>query len=166
VITLAESTADQHLSLGGVITGLAQGDIRKALDYTKVVNTEDRRNAVLADVIDVLLHRPTSEIDPAQLEQVLDSITDTDSGDEARLSIMERFAEAQTIEAKQVKGLLPLIASLEHVSSSVVACRALVYAIKILHRADEWGGAQFAPGSSFAQVNQPMGAYRRWVVAN
>jgi hypothetical protein len=140
VITLSESTADQHLSLGGVITGLAQGDVGKALDYTKVVNTEDRRNAVLADVVDVLLHRPTSEIEPGQLEQVLHSITDSDTSDEALLSIVERFAEAQTIETEQVKAMRPLIASLEDVSSSVVACRALVCAIKILQRAEDWGG--------------------------
>ena len=39
VLTLSDATADHYLSLGDIITGLAPGDIDKALDYTKLVNT-------------------------------------------------------------------------------------------------------------------------------
>jgi hypothetical protein len=132
VLVLSESTADHELSLGGVITGLAGGDVDRALDYTRVVNTELRRNAVLRDVVDVLLRRPTSEIKPGDLQKVLGSMTGNDERDEALLSIMERFASADALPGTQVGELLPIISSVEAISDSVIACRSIVSAIKIL----------------------------------
>jgi hypothetical protein len=56
------------------------------------------------------------------------------------LNIMERFADAQTIPDEQTQSLLPLVTSVEEISDSVIACRALVCAIKIL-------GGSFPPNS-------------------
>jgi len=142
VLTLSEATADHYVSLGDIITGLCPGDVGKALDYIKVVNTEHRRNAILVDVIDTLLRRPTSDINPSELKRVLDSITSTDERDQGLLHIMERFADGGGNAPEKVRALLPLITAVDDIAESVAACRAFVYAIKILaggSGADDYG---------------------------
>lgn len=132
VLTLSEATADHYLSLGDIITGLCPGDVDKALDYTKVVNTEHRRNAVLLDAIETLVQRPTPEIAPRELKRVFDSITNSDERDQALVLIMERFADEQGIAPEKFKDLLPLISTIDHIADSVAACQAYVCGIKIL----------------------------------
>lgn len=131
VLTLSEATADHYISLGDIITGLCPGDVSKALDYTKVVNTEHRRNAVLLDVVEALLRRTTSDIDPNELKQVLESITSNAERDQAVLHVLERLADAP-VGPEKLKGLLPIISMVETMAESVSACRAFVCAIKIL----------------------------------
>jgi hypothetical protein len=137
VLTLSDATADHYLSLGDIITGLAPGDIDKALDYTKLVNTEHRRNLVLLDVVDTLLRRPTSDLDPAALKKVLDAITGTDERDLGLLHAMDRFADCKTISPESLKALLPLINRIQDITDSVIACRSFVCAFTIIARAPE-----------------------------
>ncbi|MEO8592946.1 MAG: hypothetical protein ABI759_06480 [Candidatus Solibacter sp.] len=100
--------------------------------YTKVINTEHRRNAVLVDVIDTLLRKPTSEIQSSDLLDVLNSITVNDERDQGLLHVMERFADGQVITSDKLRALMPLIAMVESIAESLVACRASVCAIRVL----------------------------------
>lgn len=132
VLTLAETTADHYNSLGTIITGLAQGDVEKALEYTRLVNTDYRRNAVLLDIVDAFLHRPVAEIDPSKLERILDAITSTEERDKALLQIARRFADGKLADLNQLKLLLPVIGRLETITDSGIACKAYVCALQIL----------------------------------
>lgn len=135
VLMLAESTADHYLALGGIISALAPGFVTKALDYTRVVNTELRRDAVLIDVVRALVQRPVAEIDLGSLSTVLQRIARSESRDQAVLVIMERFEDETAINSNQIDALLPIISSLFEMRESVMTCRALVCALKVLHRA-------------------------------
>lgn len=134
VLELSDATADHYLSLGDIITGLCPGDLKKALDYTKVVNTEQRRDAVLLDIVDTMLHRSISDIDPIELKQVLDSMAGKDKRDQGIVRVMERFADGQAIKPAAHRSLLPLMADIESIAASVDACRAFVRAIQILEK--------------------------------
>jgi len=132
VITLSLSTADHYLALGGIISALATGDLTKALDYTKLVNTETRRDAVLVDVVEALLKNSASSIDPEGLMRTYNTILNPEDRDRALNSIIERFSDESSLDTKQVRALSPLLSELPKMSESMSACRSLVGAIKIL----------------------------------
>jgi hypothetical protein len=131
VLTLSESTADHYLALGGIISGLAPGDLPRALDYTKIVNTEGRRDAVLIDVTRALLHRSLREIDPSALKTVVDRVAGDGDRDEMLTLIMHRMADGP-ISTAQAKALMPIMAMLPEMSDSMSACQALVNSLKII----------------------------------
>lgn len=132
VLTLAESTADHQVSLSRVISSLARGDVEKAIEFTRIVNTEHRRNAVLLEVIDTLLRQSVLDIRPIDLQLVFNSITGNDERDEALLSILERFADVSDLRESQARELLPLVDLIGAISNSMIACRAIVCALKLL----------------------------------
>lgn len=135
VLVLSTSTADQHVALGGIIEGLAPGDLDKALDYVEVINTEARRDAVILDALTALLHRPITDVRPAALESVIKRIKSKEQRDEALLLIMERFVNESSISEATMRDLRTLISMLPEIADSIIACRALVFALSILERA-------------------------------
>ncbi len=135
VLVLSASTADQHVALGGIIEGLAPGDLDKALDYVRLVNTEARRDAVLLDALRALLHRSVTDITPSALELVVKNITAKEQKDDALLLIMERFANETSLLQLTVRNLSTLISMLPHIADSMDACHALVDAATLLERA-------------------------------
>jgi len=132
VLTLAHSTAEQRSALGGIIAGLAFGDIDKALDYTRVVNTESRRDAVLVDVVQALLQRPAAQIEPDSLSKVLGAITNAERRNDALSTIMERLGDEPAFEPGKRRALRPILTMLPNITDSVLACRALVCALKVI----------------------------------
>jgi DNA-binding transcriptional ArsR family regulator len=134
VLRLSAATADHYLALGGIICELSLGDLAKALDYVRILNTEHRRDAVLVDVVGVLLHRPAAQIVISEIKTVLSSISLTERRDEALRSVFERFwDDAEKVTDEQMSGLLPLIGDLPTMEESVPTCRALVCALRVLH---------------------------------
>jgi hypothetical protein len=134
VLQLAVSTADHYLALNGIITALANGYLEKALEYIRIVNTELRRDAILVQVIEASVNRPTAEVSPEDLRKVLGEIRRSDDRDRATQAIMERFADATDLPDRLVDGLLPLISSLPDLDDSVRACRSMVCAANMLYR--------------------------------
>ena len=132
VLTLSESTADHYLALGGIIAGLASGDLPRALDYTKIVNTESRRDAVLVDATKALLRRSLREIDPHALQTISDAAVGDSDRDEIMALTMRRLADGPISES-QATGLIPIMAKLSGMSDSMSACRALVDALTIIN---------------------------------
>lgn len=135
VLLLSTSTADQHIALGGIIDGLAPGDLDKALDYVQVVNTEARRDGVLLDAVHALLNRPVTDIEPSALELVVERIKAKEQRDDALLLIMERFANESSLSEATVRQLSALISMLPDIADSMDACRSLVSALSILEQA-------------------------------
>ncbi len=133
VLVLSESTADHYLALGGIIAALAPGDLQKALDYTRIVNTEGRRDAVLVDVIDVLLRRSSSKLDPNALQAVTEAIISEYDRDEALGAIMARFSDETTLSGTQLASLIPIMEKLPTITDSMIACRAIVRALRLLN---------------------------------
>jgi hypothetical protein len=131
VITLTEFTADHYVALSNIIAALAPGHLGKALDYTRVVNTEVRRDDVLLDILRALLKRPIQEINVREFQEVLTAIANADSLDKGYSLIMERFVEERP-STSQLRELLPVISQLPTIRESVKSCRALVCALKIL----------------------------------
>jgi hypothetical protein len=132
VLILSESTADHYLALGGIICGLAAGDLSKALDYTKVANTEARRDAILVDVVRTLLRSSTKSIQPLALKRVVDAIKSSDDRDEALAAIFSRFSDESPISKSQLAEMVPLILLVPAIADSMDACRALVCSRKLL----------------------------------
>ncbi len=135
VLLLSASTADQHFAMGGIIEGLALGDLDKALDYVKVLNTEARRDAVLVDALGPLLDRPITDIDPSALLFVVGKITAKDKRDDALGLILQRFANETSLPHSAVRALAKPMSMLPEISDSMEACRALVSALSILEKA-------------------------------
>jgi hypothetical protein len=132
VLTLAGATADHQLALGGIISALATGDLAKAIDYTQVVNTEGRRDEVLVGVVETLLRKSVSDIDPGSLLRAYNSIVSAENRDDALESIMERFSDVTSIEPQQLRALLPIISEIPKMNDSMAACRALVRSLKVI----------------------------------
>jgi hypothetical protein len=132
VLTLSELTADHRLALGGIICALAKGDLEKALDYTKIINTEARRDAILSDVVDAMIQSPVLTIDLDGLHNVCDRIVDELVRGEAFASIIERFSDEKGLNSSTVGGLLPIISELPKMAGSMSCCRSIVHAIKVL----------------------------------
>ena len=134
VLQLSAATADHYLALGGIICELSLGDLARALDYVRILNTENRRDAVLVDVVAALLRRPVARIVVAELNTVLKAISSTERRDEALRDIFERlWDDADRVTDEQLTDLLPLVADLPTMDESVSACRALVCALRVLH---------------------------------
>lgn len=134
VLQLSTATADHYLALGGIICELSLGDLAKALDYVRILNTEHRRDAVLVDVVDALLHRPIAQISISELNTVIKAISSTDRRDEATKDVFERlWDDAENVTGGQLSDLLPLIADLPTMEESVPTCRALMCALRVLH---------------------------------
>jgi hypothetical protein len=134
VLTLSTSTADHYLALGGIIAGLAAGDLTKAIDYTCIVNTETRRDAILIDVIESLLRRSIVDIDLNGLSSVLRAIVALEQKDEGLLLIIERFANESEIPQSQAPALRAMISDLPTMTDSVLGCRGMVSGLRLLHR--------------------------------
>ncbi len=135
VLLLSTSTADQRIALGGIIEGLAPGDLHKALDYVQLINTESRRDGVLLDALGTLLNCPVTDIEPSALELVIARITAKEQRDDALLLIMRRFANENSLSEATVRSLRNLLSMLPDMADSMDACHALVFALGILDRA-------------------------------
>jgi hypothetical protein len=134
VLILASSTADHQLAMGSIIAALAVGDLEKALDYTRTVNTEGRRDAVLLDIVQALLRQPIDRITPTKLNRTVEAIVGFEDRDDALLMVLKHFEDEVDITGQQVEELLPIISALPKMRDSVMACRALVSALTILDR--------------------------------
>lgn len=134
VLRLSEATADHYLAFKGVICALSARHLDKALEYTRLVNTEVRRDEILADVITTLIDRPAAEVKPFQLIQVLNQIKGRRWKDDALETIMERFKDTRTIPADVLDGLNPIILDLNSISDSISACESLVSGFNLLAR--------------------------------
>jgi len=132
VLTLSGATADHYSALGGVISGLASGNIDRALDYTRILNTEARRDEVLVDVVQELLRKPLAQIEIGDLQKVLGAIVGSWGRNRVLLLVMERFGDENSIEPVQLKALARVMAELPGVTDSVLACRGLVRGLKVL----------------------------------
>jgi len=126
VLSLVVSTADQYTALTGIVSALADGCLSKALEYASMVNTEGRRDALAADIVDALVYRSLQEIIPVQLVEVLAIIKRVDIADSAISAVIERFDELPDIPLSTVDELAPLFGRLSAISESVLACRSLV----------------------------------------
>jgi len=134
VLQLSAATADHYLALGGIICELSLGDLAKALDYVRILNTEHRRDAVLVDVVGALLHRPVAQIAMSELKTVIKAISSTERRDEALRDVFERlWDDADNLTEEQLSDLLPLISDLPKMEESITTCRALVCALRVLH---------------------------------
>ena len=134
VLILAESTADHYAAFSGLISALAPGFLEKALDYTRIVNTEFRRDAVLVSVMKSLLTRPVAEIVVHDLQRVLDAIVANEQRDAALIEIVRRFEDESGATEAQISELSPIISRVSLIENSVHACKALVRSIKIITR--------------------------------
>jgi hypothetical protein len=67
------------------------------------------------------------------LETVFNAIAGDDDRDEALENIMGRLSDETTLSEAQLQGLIPIMARLPDITDSMIACRALVRALKLLH---------------------------------
>ncbi len=137
VLVLCQSTADHYTSLGGIITGLAAGDATKALELASLANTEARRNAILEDVISVLSVRSLEEIDLVSISKVLSAIPPGQVRDRCIFQVIDRFTDESAVAPDQIEHLCSLFELAPTISDSVLSCRCLVGALKILNADDD-----------------------------
>lgn len=134
VLRLTEATADHYLAFKGLTCALSTRYLDKALEYTRLVNMQARRDRILADVVGKLVHRTAAEIDPYQLRRTIDHIDGRYWKDRALQAVMERFENATSVSESVVNDLIPIIHDLVSIDDSVIACRALVRAFNLLIR--------------------------------
>ena len=132
VLALAETTAEHYLAFKGLICALSISELDKALDYTRLVNTQARRDEILEDVVSTLMEEPAKEIDPCQLKRVVEQIADRTRRDNALETIMEVFGNDSNLPSQTIDALTPLIGYLGSINDSTVACHAMVSAFKLL----------------------------------
>src|SRR5438093_1110686 len=71
-------------------------------------------------------------IKPQNIEKVLGSIANPEIRDQGVVWTLDRLQNVSTMTEDQVNGFLPIISNLSQMEDSLLSCRALVCALKIL----------------------------------
>jgi MoxR-like ATPase len=129
---LLASTADHYEAAKQVVRALATNCFELALNIVSRLNTEDRRDRVLDDLVDRILELPTSEIDITRLERVLDCFSDEDMRDDSILSIVERLSREDERKEELAKSVCRLISRIRQISGARVKARAAALTYQIL----------------------------------
>ena len=130
---LLADTADHYRVARPIVRALGRVDQEKAVRVARSLNTRDRRDRALLDVVDVCLRVPDSVLDLASVRRTLTLFERSESKEKALVMIMER---AIRFKGSPTDGLLdsvvPMINQISTISNSGERCRACCLALQLL----------------------------------
>jgi hypothetical protein len=132
---LLQSTADHYAAAKLVVQALASSGFNLALDITSRLNTQDRRDQVLDELVERILELPSSEINIAHLELAIDRFADKDLHDDRVLDILERLSRDDQYSADSAEGVCRLFGRISKIASAMVRVQAAALAYKVLSKA-------------------------------
>lgn len=138
---LLSVTADHYHATRDVIAAVSRTKPDKSLWIIGMINTEERRNKALHDLIRLLTDVPDEKIDAPFILRVLDEFTDYELRDESVLAVIERLCRCSDRPRISNDDLLLLLDRAKRIRAADDRCRAYCLAYS-LPSADDSSGDQ------------------------
>ncbi|MDA8228936.1 MAG: hypothetical protein M0T74_14805, partial [Desulfitobacterium hafniense] len=142
---LLESTADHYQALKGAIRALAQTVPQKALFIAFELNTEDRRDMALYEIVESVLTLPVFEIDFVFLHDIIKRINDIDYQDDLIVNILTKI-HANIEGLANFQATLGVLNEARNISNLGAKCRACSLVYKILCKINDPRHTSLAEG--------------------
>ncbi len=133
---ILETTGDHYQNTSGIIQSVAKTRRDLALDFATRLNTEDRRDKALFDIIKTSLRVSLNKIDLQFVDNLRDKLEDLDLKDEAILAVIERFFDEDENIDVFMPYILRFITHIDTIQNAIERCRAYCLAFSILVKRD------------------------------
>ena len=134
---LLDVTADHYHVARGVINAIAKANLQMTLELANSLNTQDRRDLSLLDLVTAAIEVPANKMDLGLIQMAINTIVESDKKDEARLEVIRRLSKvAETLEPSFVANALPLINSIKDIKDAGKRCIACCFAYSMLAKVD------------------------------
>jgi len=140
---LLSNTADQYYIFQGIIKSLTLTSPDKAINLSKSLNTDSRRNLALADFIHESLDTQIELIDFSKIKEAIDSITNQSLKDSVLSDTMSRFEISNEKISKHLDKMMYIFDSLKDIQIAGTRCSLLCVAFNILKKHGETRHQQF-----------------------
>lgn len=129
---LLDKTAEHYYATRGVIEALAKTRPEMAFEIAMNLNTEERRDMALIDLIESAIQEQINNCNLNFLKSVLDQIVDIELRDIALLRIIEKlFVASEKIES-MITNILPFINLIKEIRDARKRCKACCLAYSFL----------------------------------
>jgi len=133
---LLDTTAFHYEVTRGIIKALAQTKRDIALDLTQRLNTEERRDKALLNLLKTLIRVPVSKIELTFVQNTLSYVADPALKDEIVVKVMARLARASEKMESVVTNALPIISRVKDIQDARMRCNACCFAFSFLTKQD------------------------------
>jgi hypothetical protein len=135
---LLNLTADHYHVARGAINALAKAKPQMALELATSLNTRDRRDLALLDLVTAATGVPIRKLDLGLIQKAINAIVESAKKDEAHVEVIRRLSEvAKTLDSSFFSNALPLINSIKDIEDAGERCRACCFAYSLLSEVDE-----------------------------
>ena len=129
---LLDATADHTIATRDIISALAINHFEKALEFALMLNTEQRRDSVLLDLIEAMLNQPLKALSVTALRKAFDEFSNREYRNEALRSVLTWLDSKVNCDPEIVANFIPLIATADQVRDSVLRCRCCLLGRRFL----------------------------------
>ncbi len=129
---ILETTGDHYQTTHTIIQSLTKTRRDLALDFATKLNTEDRRDKALFDIIKASLKTTLDKLDLQFVDELWDKLEDLDLKDEAILAVIERFFDEDENIDSLIPQVLQFITRISIIQDAIERCRAYCLAFSIL----------------------------------
>jgi hypothetical protein len=127
---LLDSSADQYVASKRIIRALAKKCPQLAMDFALSLNSQDRRDEALSDVVDSLLHTSDERLDLISVETTISEIKSVDSKDDEVLDTLHRLSRIETKDDRVFNEAKPILSRSVQIRDAGERCQALCYIIQ------------------------------------
>ena len=129
---LLASTADHYQAVERVIVALGKIKTEWIFALARKLNTENRRDRALLELIKIIITVADDELDLVFLIKVIASLKNVFTHDTALVIIMQRLSKVERKEEMLVSSAVPLISMLQDIKDAEQKCEALSYSYTFL----------------------------------
>lgn len=131
------TTAEHYHVARGPIIALTKTKPKMALELANSLNTKERRDLAILELIKTAVEIPVNNIDLDFIESATKSIIDSEIKDEAIVRIIKRISTVnENLNPQVVANTLPLINSIKDIKDAYERCKACCYAYSFLSKQD------------------------------
>lgn len=134
---LLNTTASHYYGTKEIIKALSISKPEIALEIAQYLNTSIRRDLATLEFIKSAIEAPLNKIDLILIQKAINKIDDLDVKDEALIRVIERFSEVnETENTELIKRTIPILDSINEISSAYLRCKACCFAHNFLNARD------------------------------
>ena len=131
------TTAEHFMAVRGTIRALTKTHPELAFEVARSLNTEERRDLAMHELIKSTLDNAISELDIGFLRNVLSKMIDIELREDALILIIKRLSStSDVLDPSFTKRTLPLIDSTKEIQDADDRCRAVSFAYSFLAEQD------------------------------
>ncbi len=135
IIILLNNTGEHYEVTKGVINALGKKKPLLALDITRRLNIQSRRDTAIYDLLNTILDQPVIKIDYDLIYKIIDEISDKELRQNAIFRSIVSIASSTTDEVNQIiKNVLPIISLIDKIESAPLKCNAYGLAYVLINK--------------------------------